>query len=322
MSWGWPEPNQCEVGRCGNVSSYEYVSRVNVEFMKIGMRGITLLAASGDQGAAGDENPNCDSQNPLSTIFPGASPYVLSIGSTMSGRFHFLTYLSGATMLGNITKKTSSLSQPPICSKFPCANVSVEVACSYPTALITTGGGFSNYSPMPAWQAGPVNSYLNSGIDLPSPKFFNSSNRGFPDVSALGHMYLIVADGEWVQVDGYEIYPGLLFLNVSQYRTSCSSPVLGGMIARLNNERFQNGKTSLGFINPLIYQAYATDPTIFTVRSALSFVRKNSCRHTRIYHRETISVPSRVVVRSDISPPKAGIPYVTHSVFLIRPNIV
>jgi hypothetical protein len=52
MSWGWPEPDQCQIpDSCKNgETSYEYVTRTNVEFMKIGQKGITLLAASGDQG--------------------------------------------------------------------------------------------------------------------------------------------------------------------------------------------------------------------------------------------------------------------------------
>jgi subtilase family serine protease len=52
MSWGWPEPNQCgTVLNCTKgETSYQYVERTNVEFQKVGLRGITLLAASGDQG--------------------------------------------------------------------------------------------------------------------------------------------------------------------------------------------------------------------------------------------------------------------------------
>lgn len=98
MSWGWPEPDQCQVGNCTNdETSQQYVNRTNVEFQKIGLRGITLLAASGDQGkwfhcvnsgswfllgAPGDGNPDCDAsgKKSLSTIFPGASPWVLSVG--------------------------------------------------------------------------------------------------------------------------------------------------------------------------------------------------------------------------------------------------
>lgn len=51
MSWGWPEPDQCQVGNCTNdETSLQYVQRTNVEFQKIGLMGVTLIAASGDQG--------------------------------------------------------------------------------------------------------------------------------------------------------------------------------------------------------------------------------------------------------------------------------
>lgn len=53
MSWGWPEPQQCQdgVGNCSlGWTSEQYVARVNTEYMKIVARGITLVAASGDQG--------------------------------------------------------------------------------------------------------------------------------------------------------------------------------------------------------------------------------------------------------------------------------
>lgn len=78
MSWGWPEPRQCEVGSC--TDSKNYVTRVNTEFLKITTMGVSLMASSGDQGAPGDSNANCGSTStPLSTIFPGASPYVTSV---------------------------------------------------------------------------------------------------------------------------------------------------------------------------------------------------------------------------------------------------
>jgi hypothetical protein len=52
MSWGWPEPDQCQIVDCSNgQTSFSYVNKVNVEFVKLGLKGITLLAASGDQGA-------------------------------------------------------------------------------------------------------------------------------------------------------------------------------------------------------------------------------------------------------------------------------
>jgi len=240
MSWGWTENNQCEITDCGGLTSQQYVARVNTEFQKIGLRGITLLAASGDQGAPGDGDPYCLSATaPISSIFPGASPYVTAVG---------------ATMLVNNSENDEVIvenpaAEPPVCSKVTCANPATthEEVCSYPTALITTGGGFSNYSPVPSWQQTVVSAYLSSGVDLPPSADFNSSNRGFPDVSAVGHNYLITINGEDLTVDG----------------TSCSTPVWGGMVAVLNNQLMAAGKPTLGPINPLLYQIYADQPSAF-----------------------------------------------------------
>jgi tripeptidyl-peptidase-1 len=234
MSWGWPEPLQCQIDPegCGTDSSFAYVDRVNVEFQKIGLSGITLVAASGDQGAPGDGNADCSNTTvPLWTIFPGASPWVLSVGATM--------------LEGLFEEKVTA--DPPICSQYKCATSTKEGVCTYPDALITTGGGFSNISPRPSYQNTVVSAYLSSGVSLPDDSYYNKSNRGFPDVSALGHNYLISWNGGFQQVDG----------------TSCSTPVLAGMITLLNSDRLNNGKDSLGFIVPLMYSAYASNAAIF-----------------------------------------------------------
>ena len=48
MSWGWAEDKQCDITSCGNRTSKEYVDRVNMEYFKIGLRGVSILTASGD----------------------------------------------------------------------------------------------------------------------------------------------------------------------------------------------------------------------------------------------------------------------------------
>ena len=55
--------------------SVDYMNRINVEFMKAGVRGITILFASGDNGAGCHKHkfrPN----------FPCSSPYVTAVGGT------------------------------------------------------------------------------------------------------------------------------------------------------------------------------------------------------------------------------------------------
>lgn len=235
MSWGWPEPKQCQIDTQQCTNSQDYVNRVNTEFMKITGTGVTLLAASGDQGAPGDSNPNCgSSKTPVSTIFPGASPWVTSVGATQLA-----------------PQKTSapapSVFNQPACQQYKCATSTTEQVCSYPDALITSGGGFSDYVAAPSWQSAATAAYLASGVALPPAKDFNGKNRGFPDVSALGHAYLIAIQGSLEQVDG----------------TSCSSPVFGAIVSLLNSYRQDNKKAALGFINPLLYKLAAAVPSAF-----------------------------------------------------------
>jgi tripeptidyl-peptidase-1 len=238
MSWGWPEPRQCEVGSCSD--SKAYVTRVNSEFMKISAMGVSLVASSGDQGAPGDSNANCNSvATPLSTIFPGASPYVTSVGATM---------LNPQGTPGSITFNQ------PACQSFPCSAITSEVVCSYPGALITSGGGFSDYVPRPSWQNTAVTAHLNNpAAKLPPSQYFNKDNRAFPDVAANGHAYLIgissFGSGTALeQVDG----------------TSASSPVFGATISLINSHRLASGKKPLGFLNPMLYAAPANAFTDIT----------------------------------------------------------
>jgi subtilase family serine protease len=105
MSWGWPEESQCEVVGCpinSTIYSYDYVKKVNVEFAKLGLMGITLLAASGDQGAPGDDNTLCTT-NQISNLFPSSSPWVTSVGATM------LVYTHAPRNL--------TYTQPPLCTQ-------------------------------------------------------------------------------------------------------------------------------------------------------------------------------------------------------------
>ncbi|PON25332.1 hypothetical protein TGAM01_v205626 [Trichoderma gamsii] len=107
-----------------------------------------------------------------------------------------------------------------------------------------SAGGFSwNYS-RPAYQDKAVQNYLNNHKDL-DPKRFNSQGRGFPDVAALGWNVLSVFSNE-SQV-------------VSQGGTSASAPIFAALINRINDERLSVGKSTVGFVNPVLYE----NPQIF-----------------------------------------------------------
>ena len=42
MSWGWAEDRQCDIIDCQNITSQQYVNRVNNEYLKITLRGVTI----------------------------------------------------------------------------------------------------------------------------------------------------------------------------------------------------------------------------------------------------------------------------------------
>merc|ERR1712187_617946 len=68
-------------GEDENSWSESAAQRLNVEFQKMGARGISLLYASGDEGA------NCKG-NKFVPEGPGSSPYVTAVGGTAPGSLY------------------------------------------------------------------------------------------------------------------------------------------------------------------------------------------------------------------------------------------
>ena len=253
ISWGFAETRQCgptDYGpnmpaNCtylGIVSNRSYVERTNVEFMKLGARGVTLVASSGDDGAPGDLNSDCSLDSnvdaALNPEFPGSSPYVLSVGATQLKSFVLTSGTAPAPCKKGLFHKG-----------FECAiNGSEQVATARNGARITTGGGFSAYSPRPIWQEAAVNAYLKGESSLPPTASFNSSNRGFPDVAAIGHNVLLYLQGSGKRgyLKGWNNFGG----------TSASAPMWAGIITILNGVRKSQKKTTLGMVAPALYSMY------------------------------------------------------------------
>jgi len=239
ISYGWNEEDQCEDGIGGTecqqlgVDSKGYVARVNAQFLKIGLRGISLISASGDSGANGRTDPDC-SENHLNPPYPAASPYITSVGGTQ------IDQSSGVANLPN---------PPPGCSGQSCASGGTEEAVSFDQANYASGGGFSNVATRPSYQDDAVKAYLASGVTLPPASYFNGTGRGFPDVVGLGSQVLIIDGGDIEPVGG----------------TSCASPIFAGVIALLNDYALNVSpqKQPLGFLNPLLYKMAAASPATF-----------------------------------------------------------
>lgn len=235
MSWGWSAKQQCSgLGLCPhNMTSAVYVNRTNLEYVKMGLRGISVLVASGDAGAPGRTDEGCVSTGPAAGVnpaFPGSSPYVTSVGAT---------YL--VPDAGSAAPWTT-----PLCKKYGCAQGTTEMGCNFASTGWTAGGGFSIYNETrPPWQDAAVEGYLHSHAVMP-PSFPRGA-RGYPDVSSLGHFCPVVTGGSLMGVDG----------------TSCACPVFASIVALLNDHQAARGKPKLGFANPLLYKVWGEDPTVF-----------------------------------------------------------
>jgi len=245
MSYGWNEVDSCDnisegyyfIGNCTAYhipNSQVYVNLTNVEFMKLGLLGHTMIAASGDGGTAGTHGTlnNCETMGP---IFPAASPYVLTVGAT-----------SVEPSLNETQRRNTDVPQPPLCtdSFYECectTSTNEQVAVSNDTAEFDTGGGFSVYTSQPSYQTQAVQAYLKSGVLLPPSMYFNGNNRGFPDVAGIGENVCLLNPGQ-----SCELVAG----------TSASTPLWAGIITLLNNDRIGAGKKPLGFVNQVIYNMF------------------------------------------------------------------
>ncbi len=152
-----------------------------------GALGITITVAAGDNGSSdGISGTNVD--------FPASSPHVLACGGTK-------LEASGTT-------------------------IKSEVVWNDGTSGGATGGGVSDFFPLPTWQA-------NANVPAPAN---SGGGRGVPDVSGDASPttgYNVLVDGSAEVVGG----------------TSAVAPLWAGLIAIVN----QLKGSPVGFINPALY---------------------------------------------------------------------
>uniref|UniRef100_A0A3P9J442 Tripeptidyl-peptidase 1 n=1 Tax=Oryzias latipes TaxID=8090 RepID=A0A3P9J442_ORYLA len=177
--------------------STAYMTRINTEFMKAGVRGISLLFASGDSGAGcrhlGKE------KNSFRPSFPASSPYVTTVGGTSFKNPYKVTY-----------EVTDYISGGGFSNVFKMPDYQVTAVQGYLKSVTAT---------------------------LPPQSYFNTSGRAYPDMAALSDNYWVVSNRvpiPWVSGTSAStpVVGGVLSL-INGQRLLKGLPVLGFLNPRL-----------------------------------------------------------------------------------------
>jgi len=228
-----------------------FVTRMDYELMKLALRGITVIVASGDNGISA-VNPGCNFLSDLA----GSSPWVTAVGASMPS-------LASAPYCVEPVKEQLGACEEP--GPITCATTS--------GAAVTSAGYWSVYRAEPAWQRTEVRHYLETsdcapcnltgasriptalkmpcqhingkkGCDLAT---LLGKTRAAPDVAVPGSSFPTFVNKTLGILDG----------------TSASAPVFAAVTALLNAEQRLRGQPPLGFLNPWMYTAYREHPGAF-----------------------------------------------------------
>ncbi|KAI1455382.1 Pro-kumamolisin, activation domain-containing protein [Annulohypoxylon moriforme] len=214
-----------------------YQRRQCDEWLKLGLRGISVVFSSADYGVGGgpewsvNGSPNaCMGVNGtvFNPAYPATCPYVTVAGAT---------YLPPGA---NVSAGTGKGGGSP------------EVA-AYSVGL-KSGGGFSNVFPAPEYQKDAVARYFESADPVVQayPHYstqynesvgenggiYNRIGRGYPDISAVGDNMVIYSYNQTVYPIG---------------GTSASAPIFASVLTLINEARLAANKSTVGFVNPVLY---------------------------------------------------------------------
>jgi len=195
----------------------EQIERINLEFQKLGARGVTLVAASGDGGSHFSFQPFDDfgvggELNKASCFYnlptyPASSPYVIGVGGT--------TWDSSDTD---------------------------GASFATPTSWSGSGGGFSMQFEAADFQKTALENYFKAANGkLPGSDQYNTTGAGYPDMASVSWDIPLA------------IYEGVS----NSGGTSASAPATAGIFSLLNDYRLQKGLPQLGFALPRIYELAA-----------------------------------------------------------------
>lgn len=218
--------------------------------------GATLFFSSGDNGAPGDRNLDCNLGTAplLSVQFPSSSPYVTAVGATafVSPVESDLQYYQSSSPLCNQGANIGAMGTSygfahgaySSNAFFACvSSVSGESAVAAAQQGFSTGGGFSSWFTGPSWQTSAVGAYaaLQDSLAFPNASLFDTGMRGVPDISVFGCGTPVVVDGVLYSLGG----------------TSQSAPTAAALWVYVADFMLHQFNVSVGNINPLLYTMWA-----------------------------------------------------------------
>ena len=191
-----PGPEDCGTVKPANVISTSYgvneadltvayASRQCAEYAKLGLLGVTVLYSSGDYGVAGTLG-SADCLNP-DGIVPSFTEWnvlteVLSAGSqNTDGQIFNPSFPSTCPYVTSVGATQLSPGKSVLDDEDACEEVA------------TSGGGFSNYFPIPDYQKDAVSSYLNNNPPpYPSSIWNSTGNVGRMSSLSVRFAYVIL----------------------------------------------------------------------------------------------------------------------------------
>jgi len=230
----------------------------NAQFMQAAAEGITLLFASGDDGDLTMSFGNFEGPNPIASGgWPATSPYVTAVGGTSL----LLKSPKGDKEEYGWANYLSTFSNPVISAS---GDTITEDGLTSPLAWSGgSGGGPSLHMHQPAYQKATVPKILATQTVTRTGKVveLGFAARVTPDISMLADSQegLLVGETDTILFPPFDA-GCLLFSQTTEYceqpvgGTSLATPLLAGVLALAEEERFTHRRGPIGFVNPALYQ--------------------------------------------------------------------
>lgn len=239
----------------GEFNSPDVTGAYDAAFMEAASLGISVLFSSGDDGDLVSKN------GVVSGSSPATNPWVTSVGGTSLG---LLGPKGTKVEYGWGTSRTSLVS-PVVATDGSTITNSGNSGYSFYGGA---GGGVSLVQPQPDYQASVVPAVL-AGQTYTTPFIsgysetivFGAPHRVTPDVAMVADPYTGYLVGESFTIAGDPVadYGCTPTSDTTEYcevgfgGTSLASPLMAGVLARVNHARIAASMPSVGFANPLLY---------------------------------------------------------------------